>query len=69
MSEKIEIDIVRNLKDLLQAFDLRREEFVKKQNVPEEMEFDGNDFRQHKFWLKQAVNRLQQCGFGIFMIL
>ncbi len=44
MSEKIEIDIVRNLKDLLQAFDLRREEFVKKQNVPEEMEFDGNDF-------------------------
>ncbi len=44
MSEKIEIDIVRNIKDLLQVFDLRREEFVKKQNVPEHLEFDGNDF-------------------------
>ncbi len=44
MSEKFEVDIVRNLKDLLQAFDLRREEFVKKQKVPEHLEFDGNDF-------------------------
>lgn len=41
---KITVDIVRNLDELNDAFAIRRQEFVQKQNVPENTEFDGNDF-------------------------
>lgn len=42
--KKTEIDIVRNIEELQQAFEIRRQEFVNKQNIPEKTEFDGNDF-------------------------
>ena len=41
---RITVDIVRNLADLKEVFKLRRESFVKEKDIPEEMEFDGNDF-------------------------
>ena len=44
MEQKIEIDIIRNLEDLRASFALRRQEFVEKQSVKENLEFDGNDF-------------------------
>ncbi len=42
--QEIKLDIVRCQADLDQAFALRRSEFIEKQHVPEEKEFDGNDF-------------------------
>lgn len=44
VDKKTEIDIVRNIEELQQAFDIRRQEFVNKQHIPETTEFDGNDF-------------------------
>ena len=40
----IKVDIVRNLEQLKKAFNLRRQSFVKEKGIPENMEFDGNDF-------------------------
>ena len=40
----IKVDIVRNLEQLKKAFNLRRQSFVKERGIPENMEFDGNDF-------------------------
>lgn len=44
MSNKVEIDIVRNEEDLHAAMQLRRINFVEKQHISPEAEFDGNDF-------------------------
>lgn len=40
----VEIDIVRNAQDMADALQIRREEFVNKQNIPTEIEFDGNEY-------------------------
>ena len=46
------IDLVRDIDDLNEAFQLRRQAFVKGKNVPEYMEFDGNDFTSSHLLLR-----------------
>ena len=52
----IVIDLVRNFNDLDAAFQLRRQAFVKGKNIPEEMEFDGNDFTSSHLLLRVDGN-------------
>lgn len=53
-TQNIKVDIVRSIEDLQKAFELRRAEFVQKQNVPENAEFDGNDFTATHVLAKQG---------------
>ncbi len=48
----VEVDLVRSLDDLNAAFELRRQAFVIEKGVPEQDEFDGNDFTSTQILLK-----------------
>lgn len=51
--KNFEIDIVRTIEELKGALDLRRKEFVIKQQVEENTEFDGNDYTSTHIIAKQ----------------
>lgn len=44
MEENVDIKIVANAEEYAQAMELRRKVFVCEQHIPEELEFDGNDY-------------------------
>ena len=66
MADKVDIDVVRSLSDLMKSFDLRRNVFVKNGGVPENEEFDGNDFTATHFLAKVNGKPAATCRMRYF---
>ena len=66
MADKVDIDVVRDIPDLLKSFGLRRTVFVKNGSVPENEEFDGNDFTATHFLAKVNGKPAATCRMRYF---
>ncbi len=65
--DEFTVSVIQNTQEFQTAMELRRQEFVIKQGIPEDREFDGNDFSATHFVLKKedaVVGYLRARYFG-----